>query len=553
MISKKLLSFTFFPLLKISFSLLSSIFVVIDSSGRQLPPGLLSGTTSDLGDYNQCLDIESLSPFDDHHFTPSSRQSIHSPFHGEKMVREENDDSIIIGGHFSDEGSSRPSSSEGDKTLHSLSRSKREEEDEAILVTSKPNRLQGQYCLLSFSPVLPIEGFKDGNNGLNKQIQYLMAQYTDTLGLNNKSTETQILGYISKHLKKFGSLTSFRNGLCVPSGCSMEDIKSVVNHIVAELEVPVNDISLGHECLTKGSVKPIQLIQLVALSIIAIILGLVVTGTMVDVFNIQIMRRGVQSVPHLILLCFSVRRNFRKLTYQNYVPRNLISSKEDTSAKFSALHGIRVLTMIWLIVTNTFIFGVIYKIFWVYRDGDRILHSLNSDWVQFIFHGWAAISDVYFALSGFILTSNLLIVLEESKGKLPYIDLITHRIIRLIPMIIGSTCLYILLPLTSSGPVFNEFANYQLDSCSNFWTNIILISNWNSMEKLCIPSGWYFSVDFQLFLIAPLIVFILHKSHQLGHKVLLIIIGSYVIINTIFSYLFDLTPVLTKAHFLDHE
>lgn len=180
------------------------------------------------------------------------------------------------------------------------------------------------------------------------------------------------------------------------------------------------------------------------------------------------------------------------------------------------------------------------------------MQSLNNEYFQFIFHGWTAISDVYFSLSGFILTANLLPILEENKGKLSYFDLITHRSIRMVPMVLGATCLYNLLPLTSSGPVFNEFAHEQIDSCSSFWTNLIFISNWSPMEKVCVPSGWYFSADFQLYLVGPLIIFILYKSHNLGHKVMLIVISSYVIISTIISYLFDLTPVLTKAHFLDH-
>ena len=108
---------------------------------------------------------------------------------------------------------------------------------------------------------------------------------------------------------------------------------------------------------------------------------LVIFGTAIDIFGIQIKRRGVQSVPHLILLSFSVRRNLRKLTYQNYVPRNLVSSKEDSSAKFSTLHGIRVLTMIWLIITNTFIFGGIYKIFWIYR---KFIFPKNFDFFLFL-------------------------------------------------------------------------------------------------------------------------------------------------------------------------
>ena len=112
-----------------------------------------------------------------------------------KQKKKRKIDSIrFVGGHFSDEGSLRPSSRDEEAKEEA-------EENEVTLVTSWPsaviqnqNRLQGQYCLLSFRPLLPIaiEGHHS-IHGLNQKIQYLMAPYTDSLELNNKSLNSQVI------------------------------------------------------------------------------------------------------------------------------------------------------------------------------------------------------------------------------------------------------------------------------------------------------------------------------------------------------------------------
>ena len=172
-------------------------FPVIDSNGR-LPSGLLSGTTSDLGDYQQCLDIELnkfQSPFDDH-FSSNS----HPP-------------KDPIGGHSSghisssDEGSLRPS----DSSIPSHSLDGEINSDEVIVTSSDQSspsiissndgghdqqQLQGQYCLMSFKPLLPnlIQGENDGSKVIgNQKIQSLIhSTYTDTLSLQNKSLDPKV-------------------------------------------------------------------------------------------------------------------------------------------------------------------------------------------------------------------------------------------------------------------------------------------------------------------------------------------------------------------------
>lgn len=169
-------------------------FPVIDSNGR-LPSGLLSGTTSDLGDYQQCLDIKLnkfQSQFDDH-FSSNGHPPI-DPIRGHSS------------GHISssDEGSLRPSSilSLGGE-INSNSDS-----DEVIVTSSDQlspsiirsndghNQLQGQYCLVSFKPLLPdlIQGENDESKLIgNQKIQSLIhSTYTDTLSLQNKSLDPKV-------------------------------------------------------------------------------------------------------------------------------------------------------------------------------------------------------------------------------------------------------------------------------------------------------------------------------------------------------------------------
>lgn len=76
-------------------------------------------------------------------------------------------------------------------------------------------------------------------------------------------------------------------------------------------------------------------------------------------------------------------------------------------------------------------------------------------------------------------------------------------------------------PLFGSGPIWNTYSIFA-SKCDNFgalW-NLLFIDNFmdhgpNGMDY-CFGWGWYLAVDFQLFLIAPLIMMVYTKNKKIG-------------------------------------
>lgn len=62
-----------------------------------------------------------------------------------------------------------------------------------------------------------------------------------------------------------------------------------------------------------------------------------------------------------VFICWSVKRNVQKLLY--------IDTNNQT---LSAIHGMRVLTMIWITVNHTYLFGGLYKIRWIYSMSNTV-------------------------------------------------------------------------------------------------------------------------------------------------------------------------------------
>lgn len=215
---------------------------------------------------------------------------------------------------------------------------------------------------------------------------------------------------------------------------------------------------------------------------------MVVAGTIVDLSGVQLKRRGVQSIGHLILMCFSARKNARKLMFVPYVPKALSGHTEDDEddteqdrmQRMTALHGLKVFLMILLVVVNTYLFVGVRNLSNFSNTFAAFDYTISSPlFVATVLNGWQYIADAFLVLSGLLVTSQLLPKLEESKGTLHYFAIAFHRFVRLWPGLLFATCLYVLWPLLASGPLAASESRKQLDSCdAGFWPHLLFISNW---------------------------------------------------------------------------
>lgn len=157
------------------------------------------------------------------------------------------------------------------------------------------------------------------------------------------------------------------------------------------------------------------------------------------------------------------------------------SKSQPVDCNLLCLHGIRVITMTWMIVNHTYLFGGFF-VLWAHRRLIDIAEWPKSLSFQLVLNGWLTV-ETYFFLSAAIIVLNVLPLMKSRKFS--YLPYIFHRLVRLMPAYIGLVCLNFLWPLISSGPVWLvKGKSFIQTPCENYlWTNFLFVNNWIWPEK----------------------------------------------------------------------
>ncbi|XP_076352304.1 nose resistant to fluoxetine protein 6-like [Tachypleus tridentatus] len=368
---------------------------MIDSNGR-LPSGLLEGTLTSLGSYDQCLDI--ISPNTSHYVTT----------------------------------------------------------------------FQGQYCSVLFRPPLPARSPKYLSIAAGVKI------------LSNFSKPGEVFHHLAQNAQFF-YFAALRIGICVPSTCTIHDVQKIATKVGGWLKLKGS----VQNCEVKSSVQ-LTARQIVSICILSAILFLVVTGSALDVYR-NVLRKKNQAAPEEkqgkmeeFFGCFSLRSNFLKLF-----------STKSSEQTIKSIHGIRFLTIIWIIMAHTvneYHYGMMSGVF---NLKTQVGYFDNQFLVQ------ASISvDTFFCISGFLTMYYVWFYTGGKAEKLNVWKFILIRYFRLTPPLVLTLCILFILPLLGSGPVWSEVLMPYVEGCySTWWRNLLYINTLYEPVK-CLGQTWYISCDF---------------------------------------------------------
>ncbi|KAF7994900.1 hypothetical protein HCN44_004372 [Aphidius gifuensis] len=287
--------------------------------------------------------------------------------------------------------------------------------------------------------------------------------------------------------------------LCVPATCSADDIKQALSKpleiIGKDKQILVTTGIRANTCQTQGDEPEFSNAAKVYCYVILGLFLFTGLGTWYDVsknkiYNEQSKKNDADvnddndvSIIGDVLCCFSVKRNFKSITDITY-----------THPGLDSIHFIRFLFMCMAIFGHRMM--EFYKL--PVTNSRYLEETYKWRWLIVMYNG-PIIIEVFFAIGGLLVAYFLLTELDKTK-KLNFMAAI--------------------------------FIRYLSPTCSdNWWTNMLYINNYVNVERFCMFQTWYLAVDYHLYIMALVAVYLFWKMpRKIGYPFLIsiIIIGCTV-------------------------
>ena len=172
------------------------------------------------------------------------------------------------------------------------------------------------------------------------------------------------------------------------------------------------------------------------------------------------------------------------------VRRNLVALWRAGDA-YPALDGIRALAVLWVLVFHCVSIPVIAP-----STGPTLARYVRHPIFTTIFAGSLAV-DVFLVLAGFLM-AHLLLGEHARTGGLRVGRFFARRWMRMVPLYAAAVALYMAID-----PV-------QRATCARWgWANLLFLNNFFGPQlrpESCLGHGWSMAVEFQLYLVSPLVV-----------------------------------------------
>ncbi|XP_031352992.1 nose resistant to fluoxetine protein 6-like isoform X2 [Photinus pyralis] len=287
-------------------------------------------------------------------------------------------------------------------------------------------------------------------------------------------------------LSKFEEL---RIGFCIPSACTPKELE---NYCTNSGMVIVSDVS----CQTKEDHFHFDIGTKIVLTFFALWILWIIFSTIYDI-RIQYLNK---EPSHWLLVSFSCYTNAKKLFD--------ITTDE---TEIACLNGIRVLTMIWIIVVHHHLNAYNFP----YRNDHKEEFYASRITRGIIATGAETSVNTFFLLSGMTL-SYVFMRKTGNLGKFNLLAFYVHRYVRLTPTLGVIVLVYVfLLKYMGSGPLCPEILARVSAPCErNWWKTLLYMQNID--RSVCVEQSWFLGMDTQLYLLSPLLLLPLLKKPKLA-------------------------------------
>ncbi|KAJ8042096.1 Nose resistant to fluoxetine protein 6 [Holothuria leucospilota] len=238
-------------------------------------------------------------------------------------------------------------------------------------------------------------------------------------------------------------------------------------------------------------------------------------------------------------------KTFNHIIFSWALPHNLpkLLSVHQTKGAIPCLNGIRVLSMLWVILGHTF---------WISAMVGTVNPETGVDWLKrygflFVLNAFYSV-DTFFFLSGLLVTYLTLKQMKKKHGKIAWHWFYFHRYWRLSPVLAMTMLLYVCItPYFGHGPYAQNLGVREF--CPKYWwANLLYISNFYPVysAEMCMGWVWYLANDMQFYIISPLILVPLFFIPWLGLSLIAVLCAASMCTTGILVAVYDFPSAFSE-------
>ena len=376
---------------------------------------------------------------------------------------------------------------------------------------------------------------------------YLRTPFIPTILKDSVSNHSDIDWTLASfhHHKEFFELSEILQAICYPSTCSRYDIDGVLSYVNGKYFKNIKLRMLTAE--SRNDPKEWRPSQIVSRLILLTLISVVILASTTD-----------QAQP--IVQAFDARKNFKKLLSLDTKPNQLMNRSPDdaqsgdsnvsvyssSDAKISIsiekntkfLNGIKAKYLIECMFAHQYItMTSAYQTLLLPQFRHHENHHPNFRFLRRIGTINVAKNASISSLLSFLTWYP---IFGAKKGKISISQFIIPRYLRMIPVILGYQLILFSFNPFGDGPLSNYIYENVTGNClSSGWKELVFLSNGVDYQHACNMTGWFLSVDFQLYIVSYFILLIFHRDAKKGLISCLMIIVSGIVIHGCVMYVYD--------------
>nr|XP_027196789.1 nose resistant to fluoxetine protein 6-like [Dermatophagoides pteronyssinus] len=382
-------------------------------------------------------------------------------------------------------------------------------------ISINPSHIISKYCIMDLSIAMP------------KPVPLHLKTHVQVLNDN----ETKLNGTIFNHMADKSSLFYYVHlwmGICLPESCSQKDIQYSFNTTgITQYGFRLHSSS----CNNGGKKWKLNILQIISLIVFGSLLSMNVISAIYENF---IQNENDSSLIKTIMKWFSPIQNTNKI----------ISTKSLKQGELSCLHGIRFISMVWIIIGHVMVLSPRN----LHRRSFEIPFKITGLQFQPLLNGFYS-TQTFFYLSG-LLTS--IVTFKHTKGdyrKFQYIPFILMRYLRLTPQLIMYMLLDSFTSVLSNGPSWSLYSKRITYQCSKtWWYNLFYIQNWFNLFDICSGHTWFLAADMQLHIISGIFILLLLRNYRIGMMATKFFIIVFIFVSAAIVYIKKFPPGLMLSY-----